>query len=415
MKVLISAYACEPNQGSEPGVGWNWSLQAAKNGHQIHVITRTNNKKTIENENLNNFDITFHYVDYSNFICKMKKKFGNYGTIIYYYFWQLLVYQKAKKLDSKYKFELLHHITFVTDWMPSGLSLLKTPFLWGPIGGYSHKIPAGILYSLPLSAIIAEYLRRFMQSFFYYLDPFLSKTRENANKILFYTNESMEVTSSKWKEKSRSIIHIGINKNELALKHASDSQNYFDNKEFKILSNGRLVSWKGYDLLILGFSEFLKKTNQSSQLLITGNGQYKNYLQRLIESYKLQSNIKILRRLPARQDVLHTIFQCDLYALLTFRDGPPVGILEAMGVGKPILCLGYGATGELVPNEGGIKIFSKKFEDIKIETSEKLLWASENKSKLIEMGRFNKEYVEKKHDWNRIGQNIDKIYRQVIS
>ena len=24
-KILLSAYACEPNKGSEPGVGWEWS------------------------------------------------------------------------------------------------------------------------------------------------------------------------------------------------------------------------------------------------------------------------------------------------------------------------------------------------------------------------------------------------------
>ena len=24
MKILISAYACEPGKGSEPGVGWRW-------------------------------------------------------------------------------------------------------------------------------------------------------------------------------------------------------------------------------------------------------------------------------------------------------------------------------------------------------------------------------------------------------
>ena len=29
IRVLISAYACEPNKGSEPGVGRNWGLLMA--------------------------------------------------------------------------------------------------------------------------------------------------------------------------------------------------------------------------------------------------------------------------------------------------------------------------------------------------------------------------------------------------
>ena len=46
IRVLISAYACEPNKGSEPGVGWNWALQMAKL-NEVYVITRSNNRKII--------------------------------------------------------------------------------------------------------------------------------------------------------------------------------------------------------------------------------------------------------------------------------------------------------------------------------------------------------------------------------
>ena len=40
MKILLSAYACEPNKGSEPNVGWNWALGLKKIGHEITVIKR---------------------------------------------------------------------------------------------------------------------------------------------------------------------------------------------------------------------------------------------------------------------------------------------------------------------------------------------------------------------------------------
>ena len=37
-KILISAYACEPNKGSEPEVGWQWALTLSKLGNQVYVI-----------------------------------------------------------------------------------------------------------------------------------------------------------------------------------------------------------------------------------------------------------------------------------------------------------------------------------------------------------------------------------------
>lgn len=47
MKLLLSAYACEPGLGSEPGVGWNSALEAAR-FHDVWVLTRAANRKAIE-------------------------------------------------------------------------------------------------------------------------------------------------------------------------------------------------------------------------------------------------------------------------------------------------------------------------------------------------------------------------------
>ena len=49
MKVLLSAYACEPGKGSEPGVGWTWVCGLAGQV-QLTVLTRSNNRDPIEAE-----------------------------------------------------------------------------------------------------------------------------------------------------------------------------------------------------------------------------------------------------------------------------------------------------------------------------------------------------------------------------
>jgi hypothetical protein len=43
LKVLVSAYACEPNRGSEPEVGWQWIQQLAR-FYEVWIITRANNR-----------------------------------------------------------------------------------------------------------------------------------------------------------------------------------------------------------------------------------------------------------------------------------------------------------------------------------------------------------------------------------
>ena len=59
MRVLLSAFACAPNRGSEPGVGWNWALALAKN-NDVTVLTREENRREIEAYKKEN-DILFKY------------------------------------------------------------------------------------------------------------------------------------------------------------------------------------------------------------------------------------------------------------------------------------------------------------------------------------------------------------------
>ena len=47
-KIFVSAYACEPDLGSEIGVGWHWVLEMSKY-FELWVLTRKSNQNSIEN------------------------------------------------------------------------------------------------------------------------------------------------------------------------------------------------------------------------------------------------------------------------------------------------------------------------------------------------------------------------------
>ena len=55
----------------------------------------------------------------------------------YYYVWQICVWFVAKRLHRDTPFDLVHHVTFVNDWMPSGVAGARAPFI-GPVGGSTH-------------------------------------------------------------------------------------------------------------------------------------------------------------------------------------------------------------------------------------------------------------------------------------
>ena len=110
LKVLISAYGCEPHVGSEQGIGWNWSLEV--NG----VADRIN----------------FVYYDLPHYITRWKPYMSVY---IYYELWQRGIMPLAKKLDEQINFDLIHYLTFGVFRQNTFLYKLNKPLYIGPLGG----------------------------------------------------------------------------------------------------------------------------------------------------------------------------------------------------------------------------------------------------------------------------------------
>lgn len=73
LNILLSAYACEPNKGSEPGIGWNWAIEIAKRGHVVTVLTRGNNKSVITKETDLPQNLSFIYYDLPDSLLLIKK------------------------------------------------------------------------------------------------------------------------------------------------------------------------------------------------------------------------------------------------------------------------------------------------------------------------------------------------------
>ncbi len=161
MKVLVSAYACEPGKGSEPEVGWQWVRQIAR-FNETWVITRANNRPLIEEglRNEPNSDLHFVYVDLPAWARFWKK--GRRGVHLYYYIWQYLAHRRSKKLTKQIHFHIAHHITFINMYMGPLLALLDVPFVWGPIGA-NPDIPRRFYPLMGSSGIRDKWLRAAMR------------------------------------------------------------------------------------------------------------------------------------------------------------------------------------------------------------------------------------------------------------
>ncbi|MDC0590234.1 hypothetical protein OAP17_10900, partial [Porticoccaceae bacterium] len=88
MNILLGAYACEPNVGSEPEVGWQMANEIARAmpNDTVYVITKANNKDAIEEQRYPS-NLKFYYYAVPKLLSFWKK--GGRGIRTYYYLWML--------------------------------------------------------------------------------------------------------------------------------------------------------------------------------------------------------------------------------------------------------------------------------------------------------------------------------------
>ena len=350
MNILLSAYACEPNKGSEPGVGWNWAIELSKY-NKVWVITRDNNEKTIKdylskNKEYNSKNLHFIYVGLPKYLTFWKK--GRRGMRLFYMMWQYKAYKIAKNLNKGIKFDLIHHVTFVSYTQPTYMYKLGIPMIWGPVAG-GDNIPKNVKIKLSMKQKLYEFLRILSQNIMLYTRS-IRKTMQHSKYILVATNETKMKLPLSYHKKVIVMPAIGMERvGNLEKAKENDIQN-----KVKIIMAGQLIYLKAVDIGIKAFLALIDKC-PNLELHILGEGSEKKKLQQLSGQY-LDKRI-FFREAVQHDEIFEFYKQFDIYLTTTLRDSGCMTMLEAMSVGLPCLCI---AT-------GGPKVLSDGIPELQIQ------------------------------------------------
>ena len=116
---------------------------------------------------------------------------------------------------------------------------------------------------------------------------------------------------------------------------------------------GRLVPYKGADVLIEAAASFLK-ANQL-RLHIVGDGPQKEALDELVKKLDVGSSVEFHGWLP-HAEVKTILKQCDVFIFPSIREFGGGVVVEAMAQGIPPIVADYGGPSELVDKLTGIKV-----------------------------------------------------------
>jgi len=167
--------------------------------------------------------------------------------------------------------------------------------------------------------------------------------------------------------------------------------NHKEQRENFLLSVGRLVPWKGFDILIKALSELPKDIS----LKIVGIGPEKKKLEKLVFKLGLEKRIKFLGSI-LHKDLLKLMKRAKIFVLNTGYEGLPHIVLEAMGTGLVVITTNVCGNSEVVKdNHNGLLIEYNNKKQIKEAISR--LWKNkELRKKFTEnakksLNKFSKE------------------------
>ena len=344
MKILLSAYACEPHKGSEPGVGWNWLLALVHQGHDVSVITRENNRAAIERElQALSLPATTAYYDLPAWCRKWKHWPG--GLYLYYLLWQAGAYRRARTLHSAMAFDLVHHITFVTFRQPSFMGDLGIPFLLGPVGG-GETSPRRIRAGMNFSGRLREFLRDVLIHTARF-NPLVIRTYSQASLIACTTSDTLRHIPPQFRSKCLVIPAIGIDPPvSAATPQAPSSPNF--------LFVGRLLYWKGLHLLLRAMPEVLRSV-PSAQLTVIGEGRDARWLKQVAASCGIATHVTWVSEMPHND--IEAVYRDHLALVFpSLHDSGGMVVLEAMAAQVPVISLALGGPGVFVDSSCGISI-----------------------------------------------------------
>ena len=198
------------------------------------------------------------------------------------------------------------------------------------------------------------------------------------------------------------LIPNGISENEIGLPAKVIHTKNQDTKLLKLLFVGRLAIEKDVATLIKACSLILEK-QLPFQLKIIGSGPLKNQLQLMIEEYNLTDKISFLNNIP-RQELAEYYLWSDVVCVPSKSDPLPTVVLESMLCSRPVIGTNIGGIRFMVEEQKTGLLFTPGSSQ---ELSEHLVYASQNKAKLIMMGKEAYKSVTRNFSWE---SNANKLY-----
>lgn len=403
LSILINAYACSPNMGSEPGMAWNWCVNLAKYC-ELHIITEGEFRNKIE-EVLPTLpqgkNMYFYYNPVSEEIRRMCWNQGDWRFYKFYKEWQWKTYLIAKDICKHTHIDVLHQLNMIGFREPGYLWKIEDiPFIWGPVDA-KESFPIAYLDGAGLKTKLFMWLKNTITKFQLRYSRRVHLATKRAAFVISASSNSQLSFKKYFNIDSPLLNETGCYVQDHPIIDKSD-KDFFD-----VLWVGKLDFRKQLGLAIRSIAE---TKNKNIRLHIVGGGNKSSYL--ILSKILGIEQQCIWHGAVSHTEVQEIMQNSDLFFFTSVAEGTPHVVLEAIANNLPVLCFNTCGQGDSVNSNVGIKIELSNPE-MSIKEFSRILNKLEGNRLLLQNTVQNCKFRQVELSWDKKIKEMIKLYNTI--
>lgn len=332
--------------------------------------------------------------------------------------WDMLQFERKqlkhlKRLASHEKIDCFHRLT------PSGvketlLSKVAPTIIVGPVllgqtppasfqPIFSPRISDSLSFPERVRRLKNGLARRYFSRF-----STLSAFHEQADLIFAGTQITYDLMPVALQKKCRVVSYAGV-ESEVFTPPLRDRKQH---RTTRLLYVGRLIAYKGVELLLRSFALARKRCNLALDLVGGGNQRYLNYCKAIVARLGI-ADFVTFHSPRNRADLVDAYRGADIFCLPS-TETYGLALLEAMSCGCAVLVADFNGPGEIVPIDAGVKVPLIDIDQFTSAYAERMVELAASSSQRIKLGAIAREHVVKKHNWSGIAQQIIEGYQSLL-
>jgi glycosyltransferase involved in cell wall biosynthesis len=348
LKVLVSAYACHPEQGSEPGVGWNWLKEIARH-HDVWLLTEAQRfapatASAIQTDPQLRDAVKVIGIPRERRAERWLKALAYYHT---YEKWQRAALARARELHRQVGFDVVHQLNMIGYREPGFLGSLDVPFVWGPIGGFA-QMPWRYLRAMGTSGAVSLGLRNVANEMQMRLSQRV-RTAMQASDVLIAATSVDRVAIAKLYGRQAPVVH------ETGTSPESEPivRTIAQGEPLRVLWCGRMVPSKAVGVAVRAVARASRTI--PIEFHLCGDGPQQPFARALAQQLGIDGLCHFHGQVP-RVAVIDRMRSSHVLLFPSLKEATSATVPEALATGLPVLCHDTCGHGDIVTEEVGVGV-----------------------------------------------------------